>query len=72
MNKIIIAGAVAIALSLSLSSCTSVDTEYTKLDPTGTYVIEHYTKKEKGFTQGWSNGPGKTLDLHPEVNGLNL
>ncbi len=71
MKKALVALAAA-ALALALASCTSANTEYTEYAPDGKTVLKHYVKQETGFTQGWSNGPGKTVDLHPEVNGLSF
>ncbi len=76
MKKLIAILASVIAIALLATGCTSVVAEYSKVkyDSTGTVVIEteHYTKTEKGFTQGWSNGEGKTVDVHPQFDLLNF
>jgi len=68
--KIALSLLVAFTFCAVLSSCQNVEitTENVKYDPTGKNIVEHYTRTEKGFTQGWSNGAGKTVDVHPEVS----
>jgi len=67
MKKIIIAGAAAIALALVLSACAHK--QYYEWDSQGRLLKAFYND---GFDPAWSSGSGKTIDLHPEVNGLNL
>jgi len=63
--KIALSLLVAFTFCAVLSSCQNVEIT---TDPTGKNIVEHYTRTEKGFTQGWSNGAGKTVDVHPEVS----
>jgi len=67
LSRIVIAVAAAIVLALCLAACAHK--QYFEWDEQLRLRKAFYNE---GFDPAWSAGAGKTLDLHPEVNGLTL
>ncbi len=69
LNKIAIIAGGALALA-SLASCANCDyvMDQVKYSPDGKVVIEETHVKKTEFKQGWSDGAGKTVDVHPELS----
>jgi len=66
--------AVCALLAIMASGCANCDYSYVqeKYSQDGKVVIERTTIKNATFSQGWSNGEGKTVDVHPQVDLLNM
>ncbi len=69
----------SVAATLVASSCANCDYDYTSTSVEYANDEAHRVIKEtkttlnnKTFSQGWSNGSGKTVDVHPQVDLLNM
>ena len=77
MMKITIIIAVA-SISALCAGCANCDSSYEFKSVEYFNDAEHRVAKEttatlkkNDFSQGWSNGSGKTVDVHPEVSLIN-
>lgn len=79
LNRIIIVGAATIAVCLLATSCANCDYDYNSKSVEYANDADHRviketttTLKNATFSQGWSNGTGKTVDVHPQVDLLSM